>query len=335
MLASGTIRAVPVFAVHKPLGVTSHDVVASARRQLGTKKVGHAGTLDPLASGVLLILVGSGTKLSSYLTGHRKRYLAWVAFGASTPTLDAEGPVLATADASHLTAEGVREAAASFLAVTSQVPPKFSAIKRGGRAAYKDARDGDTDDDMPTRPCGYCEVTLLAFGPPGALPTRFDLQDGRVAPNAAGAFTPERPPDLTGGPLALVSLEVEAGTYIRSFARDLGAKLGVPAHLAGLLRTASGRVTLSDTVPLGGLVDATPVQDADALDMPRVTLSAHEAARVRQGQRLPLDRIVQADDTLERGGAFMLLDETGALAAIARVVDGRLTYDRVLQASCT
>jgi tRNA pseudouridine55 synthase len=321
---------VPVYAVCKPLHVTSHDAVASARRQLGTKKVGHAGTLDPLASGVLLILVGSGTKLSAYLTGHRKRYLAWVALGASTPTLDAEGPVLETAPASHLTADDVRDAAASFLDVTSQVPPKFSAIKRGGRAAYKDARAGDTDDDMPTRPCGYIGVTLLAFGPPGGLPTRFNLQDGRVVPNAAGAFTPPRPPDLTAGPLALVSLEVKAGTYIRSFARDLGVKLGVPAHLAGLLRTASGRVTLNDTVPLDGLADATPLQDADALHLPRVPLRAHEAARVRQGQRLPLERIVETDATLEGGGAFMLLDETGALAAIARVLDGRLTYDRVI-----
>src|SRR5690606_10946162 len=117
-------------AVDKPLGLTSHDAVARARRLLGTRRVGHAGTLDPLASGVLLLMSGEATKLSPYLTGHDKTYLAWVTFGATTPTLDAEGPVSVVADAGGLDEGRLRLALEAFLGVTEQRPPAYSSVKR-------------------------------------------------------------------------------------------------------------------------------------------------------------------------------------------------------------
>jgi tRNA pseudouridine55 synthase len=133
---------VPVFAVDKPLGPTSHDVVARARRLLGTRRVGHAGTLDPLATGVMVVLSEEATKLSPFLTASEKGYLAWVALGVGTPTLDAEGPVEAVADASHLDAEAVRAALRPFLELREQVPPAHSAVQQGGVRAYAAARGG-------------------------------------------------------------------------------------------------------------------------------------------------------------------------------------------------
>src|SRR5690606_10014006 len=155
-----TLPAVPLHAVDKPLGLTSHDVVARARRLLGTRRVGHAGTLDPLATGVLLVMSHDATKLSPYLTGHDKTYLAWVTLGAATPTLDAEGPVTEVADASWLTAEALLPALERFLGVTEQRPPAYSAVKRGGERSYVAARRGAAEEP-PARPVAYREVVLL------------------------------------------------------------------------------------------------------------------------------------------------------------------------------
>ena len=137
------------FAVDKPLGWTSHDVVARARRLLGTRRVGHGGTLDPLATGVLVVLADEATKLSPFLTGSDKAYLAWVAFGVGTPTLDAEGPVSARADAGHVDRERVAAALPPFLALREQRPPDFAAVKRGGVKGYEAARRGEPLDLPP------------------------------------------------------------------------------------------------------------------------------------------------------------------------------------------
>lgn len=163
----------PVYVIDKPLGVTSHDVVASVRRELRTKRVGHAGTLDPLATGVLTVLVGDATKLSPFLVGADKSYLAWIAFGASTATWDAEGPVVEGGDAMHLDVDEIRRAAEPFLSLTAQRPPSFSAIKRDGRPAYADARRGAAAPEMALRPAGYREIDVLAFGDREDLPTAF------------------------------------------------------------------------------------------------------------------------------------------------------------------
>lgn len=278
--------------VDKPLGLTSHDVVARARRMLGTRRIGHAGTLDPLATGVLLLLVGEATKLSPYLTGHDKSYAAWISFGVSTPTLDAEGPVIASADASGLDEERVAAALGAFLELHEQAPPAYSAIKRGGERSYAAARRGEVVEPPP-RPVSYRSVTLTAFAP-----RRDDLP--RPLAN-------ELPPTLGEHPTALIELTVSAGTYIRSFARDLGAALGLPAHLSGLVRTASGGVTLADATPLEEIASAPDVPVLGALALPVVELDASEAAAVRQGRR-------ELGCLSERSA---LVDQSGALVALA------------------
>ncbi|HZJ10043.1 MAG TPA: tRNA pseudouridine(55) synthase TruB, partial [Trueperaceae bacterium] len=262
----------PLFCVDKPLGPGSHDVVARARRLLGTRRVGHAGTLDPLASGVLLLLSDEATKLSQFITGHDKSYLAWVRLGVGTPTLDAEGPVSSEVDASQLDAEQVRAALPAFLELDEQRPPVFSAIKRDGERSYAAARRGELEEP-PARPAGYRAIDLIAMASDrDDLPSRFG-PTGEGSENATlwrpdpAGESFELPPRLPGGGVtALIALRVAAGTYVRAFARDLGGALGVPAHLAGLVRTASGRVDLSRAVPLERLGEAPELPLRAALD---------------------------------------------------------------------
>lgn len=297
----------PVYVVDKPLHATSHDVVAAGRRHFGTRRVGHAGTLDPLAAGVLVLLVEGATKLSPFLTGSDKRYLAWVSFGAGTPTLDAEGPVVAEADAGRVDAAAVRAALPPFLALTEQVPPAYSAVKRGGVKGYEAARAGAALD-LPARPAGYRALRLLAFAPElGALPSRVGpTGDGGWGPAEAGR-EPPLPPALGRYPTALLDVEVTAGTYVRALARDLGAALGVPAHLAGLLRTRSGRLELEHARPLEALGPGDARGAAAVLPFPRLELDPEGALRVRQGQR----------PSLPGPGRWALVDEAGELVAVA------------------
>ena len=299
----------PVFILNKPLGLTSHDVVAKARKILKTKAVGHAGTLDPLATGVLVLLSDEATKLSPFLTASEKRYFAWVSFGAGTPTLDAEGPVSETGDASGLTEEMIRAALPPFLSLTEQTPPQYSAVKRGGVKGYEAARKGEVLA-LEARPAGYTSVTPLEFGSsrdvltPPPLPHSLDL-----------------PPTLGDFPTALFDIQVQAGTYIRSFARDLGAALGVPAHLSGLVRTHSGRFSLESAVVLNDLPAAPGLGLADALPYPLIELGAAQVARVRQGQRLPSETLAD--------GRIGFVDEARELVAVAEVQAGRMTLLRV------
>ena len=297
----------PVYVVDKPLGLTSHDVVARARKLLKTRAVGHAGTLDPLATGVLVILSGEATKLSPFLTASEKRYLAWVSFGAGTPTLDAEGPVSETADASRLTVKDVRAALPPFLELSEQLPPQYSAVKKGGVKGYEAARKGEVLELKP-RPAGYKSIALLDF----AL-TRNDL-DVPQKPTPL-------PPTLGDFPTALLDVHVQAGTYLRAFARDLGTALGVPAHLAGLVRTQAGAFTLDQAVPLGDLADTPGFALADALPYPLLELDPTQVARVKQGQRLPSETLAD--------GRVGLIDSSRTLVAVAEVAAGRMKFLRV------
>ena len=311
----------PVYTVDKPLGLTSHDVVSKSRRLLDTRKVGHAGTLDPLATGVLVILGEEATKLSPFLTESEKHYLAWVSFGVSTPTLDAEGPVETQGDAGWLTQEQVTAALPPFLELSEQLPPQYSAVKKGGVKGYEAARKGE-DLELPPRPAGYRATRLLEFASTrAALPTHFSLtEDGTWAPNERGvAF--DLPPTLGDFPTALFYLKVQAGTYIRAFARDLGSALGVPAHLSGLVRTRAGTAGLETAVTLDDLPSAEGHSLAAALPYPLVTLSEEEVARVRQGQRL----------SPTFSGRAGLVSEQGELVAVAEAVDGRMKLLRVWQ----
>jgi tRNA pseudouridine55 synthase len=299
----------PVYLVDKPLGLTSHDVVARARRLLGTRAVGHAGTLDPLATGVLVVLSGEATKLSPFLTASEKRYLAWVSFGAGTPTLDAEGPVSETGDTAALTAELIRSALPPFLALTEQLPPQYSAVKKGGVKGYEAARKGEVLE-LSARPAGYDRLELLGFAP-----SRAELGAPPLSHPAP------LPPTLGSYPTALFDLSVQAGTYVRAFARDLGAALGVPAHLAGLVRTASGRFGLEQAVALETLPTAAGLPLADALPYPLLGLSTAQVTRVRQGQRLEAEGLAD--------GRLGLVDAARTLIAVAEIQDGRMKLLRV------
>ncbi len=299
----------PVFIVDKPLGLTSHDVVARARRLLGTRAVGHAGTLDPLATGVLVVLSDDATKLSPFLTASEKRYLAWVSFGAGTPTLDAEGPVAETGDASPLTADMVEAALPAFLTLREQLPPQYSAIKKAGVKGYEAARRGETLKLEP-RPAGYGEISLLAFA---------TTRDRLVAPSLPQPLT--LPPALGEFPTALFDLSVQAGTYIRAFARDLGAALGVPAHLSGLMRTHSGTFALEQAVALDALPTASGLSLADALPYPLLELDSGQAAKVRQGQRLNAEALAE--------GRVGLTDGDRNLLGVAEVQGGKMKLLRV------
>lgn len=308
----------PVFIVDKPLGLSSHEAVQRARRLLGTRRVGHAGTLDPLASGVLLLLSDEATKLSPFLTASRKRYLAWISLGATTPTLDAEGPLEPAGDASGLGAADVARALPDFLPLRQQLPPQYSAVKRGGVRGYEAARRGETARLEP-RPARYHELRLIAFAAErDALPTRLRRAPEGWQPQPEGRAFP-LPDPLGRWPSALVELEVGAGTYVRAFAHDLGEALGCGAFLSGLARVQAGPHRLEASAALEDLPQVVGLSLAEALPYPKVTLEPAEAERVRQGQRLPL--------ALE--GRVGLLDPDGELAAVAEVAGGQMTLLRV------
>lgn len=270
-----------VVVLDKPLGPTSHDVVGRVRRTLSMRRVGHAGTLDPLASGVLVVLLGEGTKLAPYLTAHDKQYTARIAFGRSTTTLDAAGATLAEEAAPGWLRRELAALAASPEALVSapriaaavdeqarratQVPPAHSAIKVEGRRAYDRARAGEALEMAPRA----VEVTRL---------------------RVIGAAAPD-PPAL---PFVDLELAVSKGYYVRSLARDLGERLGVPAHLAGLRRTASGPFTIAMSVPadaprevLAGAAIA--LAEAASMALPIARLEAAAVARARAGRPLGIE----------------------------------------------
>ena len=245
--------------VDKPAGLTSHDVVARCRRIFATRRVGHAGTLDPMATGVLVVGVDRATKVLGLLTAASKSYAATVRLGQTTSTEDAEGEVLQTISADQLTAELIAAAAAGLRGDIEQVPSAVSAIKVGGQRAYRLAREGH-------------EVRLQAR--PVRI-DRFEILD--VRPH---------------GELVDVDVEVDcsSGTYIRALARDLGAALGVGGHLTSLRRTRVGRFTLADARPLDEIAEAPrltlTLDEACLLMFPRRELTAAEAEATGNGRPL-------------------------------------------------
>lgn len=309
----------PVFIVDKPLGITSHDVVAKSRKLLKTRKVGHAGTLDPLATGVLIILTEEATKLSPFMTESDKHYLAWVSFGASTATLDAEGPIAASADASHINKEMISASLRPFLNLTQQIPPQYSAIKKGGVKGYEAARKGESLD-LAARPALYHSISLLGFADArDQLPTHFSLSPkGAWRINEKG-ISFDLPESLGSFPTALLYLNVQAGTYIRAFARDLGTALGVPAHLSGLVRTRAGQAGLEQAVKLETLPKQPGLSMSEALPYPLKKIDDNDVRRIKLGQRLSLDF----------DSRIGLTDEDGKLIAVAENQQGRMKLLRV------
>ena len=262
--------------VDKPAGITSHDVVARVRRLAGTRKVGHAGTLDPMATGVLVLGVDRATRLLGHLMLTEKSYDATIRLGESTTTDDAEGETVATADASGLDEEQVRTALAAFVGEIDQVPTAVSAIKVDGKRAYQRVRDGE-DVALASRRVTVHDLTVHAV----------DL------------------PDVT------VSLRCSSGTYVRAIARDLGAALGVGGHLTALRRTAVGPYGLDvahTLEELGERFTLLPISEAARAAFPVADLDAEQADDVRVGRRLDL-----ALDTLTAvfapSGEFLALYE--------------------------
>jgi tRNA pseudouridine55 synthase len=248
--------------VDKPAGMTSHDVVARVRRLAGTRKVGHAGTLDPMATGVLLVGVNRATRLLGHLTLTQKAYDATIRLGASTTTDDAEGETLTSASVQHVTEDDVRSAAGAFVGDIEQKPSAVSAIKVDGKRAYARVRDGE-DVDLPARPVTVHELLVTDVRP--------------VEGSAGGVLDVD------------VSVRCSSGTYIRAIARDLGAELGVGGHLTRLRRTAVGPFTLGEAHTLDDLSDRLELVDVSDVARRCFTsydLTEDEARDVGFGRKL-------------------------------------------------
>lgn len=305
-----------LYAVDKPLYLTSHDAVEEARRLLGTRRVGHTGTLDPLATGLLLLVSDESTKLVPFLSGEDKEYIAWVSFGATTPTLDAEGPVSEEAPV-RFERKDLESVLPSFLKLKEQVPPLYSAIKVGGKRAYEAAREGKPLELGP-RPVRYLEVELLALDPePIPHPIAPSAKGWRLAEK--GGRKVELPKPLGPYPTAVIRLVVGPGTYVRAFARDLGEKLKTKAFLSGLVRTRIGKVGLERAVNLSELSPEKAIPETDVLPFPVVELSHTEARRVLEGVPLPIPAL----------GYVALVDSRRRLLAIAEGDGFKLKIRRV------
>lgn len=247
-----------VLCVDKPLGMTSHDVVNRIRRLAGLRRVGHAGTLDPLATGVLLLCLGRAARLIEYLVGHDKVYEATVRLGQTTTTYDAEGDVVAERPFTHLTLDQIQDALDPFRGDIRQQPPIYSAIKQGGQPLYKLARQGKTEVERPYRAVTIHELTLLNWEPP------------------------------------FLSLRIgcSSGTYIRSLGHDLGESLGCGGHLSALRRLAVGDFSVETAVPLNQLTpenitDHLLPPDTAVRHLPRLDLPETAAAAILQGKAIP------------------------------------------------
>jgi Pseudouridine synthase len=290
--------------------------VEEARKRLGTRRVGHTGTLDPLATGLLLLVSEESTKLVPFLSGEDKEYIAWVSFGATTPTLDAEGPVSEEAPV-RFDRKDLEAALPGFLEVKEQIPPLYSAIKVGGKRAYEAAREGKPLELGP-RPARYLEVELLALDPePTPHPIAPSAKGWRLAEK--GGRKVELPRPLGSYPTAVIRLVVGPGTYVRAFARDLGEKLKTKAFLSGLVRTRIGKVGLERAVPLAELSPDKAIPEVDALPFPVVELSHTEARRVLEGVPLPIPAL----------GYVTLVDSRRRLLAIAEGDGFKLKIKRV------
>lgn len=307
--AGGDPRTGPasgLLVVDKPAGPTSHDVVDRCRRIFGQRKVGHAGTLDPDATGVLLVGLGQVTRLLRFLAGLPKRYKGEVVLGVATNTLDAAGEATATWDMTGVTLEAARAAALRLTGEISQVPPMVSAVKVGGRRLHELAREGVQVDRAPR--------TVLV--------SRFDIEVARAGQH---------------GPVLTIDVECSSGTYVRTLAADLGGILGGGAHLRHLRRLAVGNFTVDEAVRLDELEALSPeervhqlVPPVDTLlGMSRVSVTSEVAAVVGHGKVLDVASLPGAGGV----GPWAVVGETGELLAVYEAHgDGRAKPAVVLAA---
>lgn len=295
-----------ILLLAKPPGPTSHDMVALVRRLAATKRVGHGGTLDPFASGVLPLYLGRATRMLEYHLRDTKAYRATVCFGASSTTDDLDGELTPSGGPAPVR-DAVEAALAAFRGPIVQVPPVFSAVKVAGRRAYALARAGETPDLAPR------EVTIH----------QLDLLEW-------DASDPERP-------IAIVEVECSAGTYIRALARDLGRALGSAAYLGALVRTASGPFRLDQAQAVevvreaaaggpDGLLPLLLRPDAGLEHLPAIVLDPLEVAAIARGQFVRTEQEVPG---MRPGDRLRLLGGDGRLVAIATIRGGRLAPEKV------
>lgn len=283
--------------VDKPVGMTSHDVVQVIRNGTGLRRAGHTGTLDPRASGVLVILVGPAVRLSEYVSASDKRYQAIIRLGGTTDTYDADGKFTPSTDPSNITEAQFEEALKTFIGEIEQTPPPYSAVKVQGRKAYEMARKGE-EVDLEPRKITVHHLEVLEWTPPEVV----------------------------------IDVHCSSGTYVRSLANDLGKKLGCGAYLVGLRRTKSGRFTLRDSVPLRKLQEAFTagnwyqylIPAAEALgDWPAIELNPDEVEGVRHGHRV---KAKEADTVNEKVRGVSTQGELVALMVKMVTEDGSIEW---------
>ena len=292
-----------IFLVDKPSGPTSHDIVRDVRRWTNLRRVGHGGTLDPLATGLLPIFVGLATRLNEYLTPYSKSYEATLLLGAATDTDDSEGEVISTGEVPALTEADVDAALAPFRGTIEQAPPRYSAVKVGGVAAHRAARAGQPLEIEP-RTVTIHELELVSLELPSLK----------------------------------LAMRVSTGTYVRAVARDLGAALGCGAHVTEMRRTQIGDLTAADAHSPQALEAAAQeeriweLSDSPARlfgDWPAFTLSGEQLSRVRRGQPI---RTRPAEGKRHA----LALSASGAVAAVLRsdpIAPGRWEPEKVLGSS--
>ncbi len=297
-----------ILVLDKPGGITSHDAVNRIRRLFHTRRVGHAGTLDPEATGVLVICIGQATRLAEYAAASSKRYAAGFTLGVETATQDAWGEVTARTDASHLAEQAVREAVCRFRGPQLQVPPMVSALHHNGQRLYELARRGQEVVRL-ARPITLYEYHLHAFCP---------------------------------GEQALLEVEVlcSTGVYVRTLAADLGAALGVGGMMHSLRRLQAGAFGLEDAVTLPQLEELQ--RDGRELSvllpaaavlrgMPQYTLQFEQAQQTRHGSPLLPEQMGLNAEDISSDLPLLLMDEEGQLIALARLEEGRIQPYKVMQ----
>lgn len=275
--------------IDKPVGMTSHDVVKVVRAGTGIRRAGHTGTLDPRASGVLVVLIGPAVRLSEFLSASDKRYQAIVRFGIATDTFDTEGKQVGeTKSVDHITESDIQQLLRDYEGKIAQVPPAYSAVKVNGEKAYNLARKGE-EVELEPRLIDVYNLELLEWAPPEAV----------------------------------IDVYASSGTYVRSLANDLGNDLGVGAHLTGLRRTKNGQFTLRDAVRLQELQEAFEIGDwykflipaADTLaDWNTLVLTPDDIEKIKNGLRIPAEP--------GASGWIRGLSEQGDLIALLEAAEG-------------
>ena len=322
--------------VDKAGGMTSHDVVSRTRKLLGMKKVGHSGTLDPSATGVMVVGVGKVTRLLGFLKDLPKRYVAEVVFGVETNTLDADGEVTVTHDMSGVRLEDIVEVAKGFVGEIQQIPPMVSAVRVGGKRLHEWAREGKEVERPPRQVQVYgievAEGTVEASGPV-AMAGVYSAASGGVGEGSVEA----------SGPVARLDVRCGSGTYIRTLAADIGTALGGGAHVATLRRLAVGSFIIEEAYDVEHLANRPPPllpPAAGLRDYPSVAVDEKEAYDVRHGRCLP-DRLVsgiaEASDAAgfpsnatDQLHPFAVTDTEGNLLAVYTKSNGLLRPKVVL-----